>query len=240
MIKRIENNNEFASYDKTDIFSIRILSLLNAYGTGYDFAKFFIQTNNDGEATSIISALDGDYTLSHKENYDSQELTEFFSALGYASVISDDGYKLNDSFTEGDIMETASKKELHISYAEIDEFPKLMDIFNLDDYNDTDFENWYVDASHRIRHNCAKATALRVNGEIVSSAILSSIYKDDAILTAVRTAPEFRGLGYGSTLVSEMICDVKGKVYLMREAGRNEHFYKRLGFINNGKWRLFK
>lgn len=240
MIKKIEKIEEFEKYKLTDIFSIRIMSLIKAYGTTYDFARFFAQYDESNNISSIISCLDSDYTLSHEDNFDSEELNEFFCAVGFSSVLSDDKYMLNAHFTQGDVMVTSSKKELHVSHADIDEFPRLMDIFNLDDYNETDFENWYVDASHRIRHNCAKATALKINGEIVSSAMLSSIYNDDAILTAVRTSPEFRGLGYGSALVSEMICDVKGKVYLMRESDKNEHFYNNLGFENCGKWRMFK
>ena len=72
------------------------------------------------------------------------------------------------------------------------------------------------------------------------SAIFSSIYNDDAILTAVKTQPEFRRMGYASALVSYMIGDIKGSTYLMREMGKNEEFYKNLGFINIGKWRLYK
>lgn len=59
-------------------------------------------------------------------------------------------------------------------------------------------------------------------------------------MSAVRTSEEYRGLGYGSALVSEMTGDIKGKIYLMREKELNEQFYKRLGFKNNGNWRMYK
>ncbi|MDE7124489.1 MAG: GNAT family N-acetyltransferase, partial [Eubacterium sp.] len=59
-------------------------------------------------------------------------------------------------------------------------------------------------------------------------------------LTGVQTKPEFRKMGYGSALVSAMCCDFNGTVYLMRENGRNESFYKKLGFENIGKWRIYK
>ena len=97
-----------------------------------------------------------------------------------------------------------------------------------------------MDISHRIRHSCANAYTLNVNGEIISSGIFSSIYNDNAVLTAVRTSPEFRHMGYGSALVSEMLGDIKGKVYLMREMNLNEQFYINLGFENVGKWRMYK
>jgi predicted GNAT family acetyltransferase len=137
-------------------------------------------------------------------------------------------------------MRTIKKVEKIINYATIDEYPKLMDLFNLEDYSTADFESWYVDVSHRIRHSCAKAVTLNVNDEIVSSGIFSSIYNNDAILTSVSTVPEFRRMGYGSALVSAMICDIKGKVYLMRDKNKNEKFYKKLGFENMGYWRMYK
>lgn len=115
-----------------------------------------------------------------------------------------------------------------------------MDLFNFQDYDRADFEAWYVDISHRIRHGTAKAYSVNINNEIVSSGIFSSIHNNNAVLTSVNTAPEFRCMGYGSLLVSHMMCDISGTVFLMREKNKNEHFYSRLGFINTGKWRLYK
>lgn len=183
MIKLIEKNKEFDDFFKDDIFYIRIMSLLKAYSTNYNFALFYKQLDDNGNITSIISRLDNDYTVCH-----------------------------NDDF----------------------------DLIELEDYSTADFESWYVDVSHRIRHSCAKAVTLNVNDEIVSSGIFSSIYNNDAILTSVSTVPEFRRMGYGSALVSAMICDIKGKVYLMRDKNKNEKFYKKLGFENMGYWRMYK
>lgn len=59
-------------------------------------------------------------------------------------------------------------------------------------------------------------------------------------MTSVSTVPEFRRMGYGSALVSAMICDIKGKVYLMRDKNKNEKFYKKLGFENISYWRMYK
>ncbi len=43
-----------------------------------------------------------------------------------------------------------------------------------------------------------------------------------------------------STCFQAMCCDFGGNVYLMRENERNEGFYKKLGFENTGKWRIYK
>ncbi len=240
MIKKITQSNEFDNYDKTDIYSIRIKSLLSAYGTKYDFAVFYYQIDNDNKITSILSRLDNDWTLSHLDIFDEAELCDFFRAVGYSTILSDESFHFDSPYDEGIVMSAFKKAERHIQYAEIDFYPKLMDIFNFEDYDSIDFESWYVDLSHRIRHGCAKAVSLNIGGEIVSSAVFSSIYNNDAILSSVRTSPEFRKMGYGGALVSEMLFDVSGTVYLMREKDKNESFYSNLGFENSGLWRMYK
>lgn len=240
MIKLIEKSDEFNAFNKEDIFYIRIMSLLKAYSTDYRFALFYKQIDENENITAIISRLDNDYTVCHNKNFDRNELNDFFKTLGFNSILCDDEVKLDFSFDFGVIMETNKKIEKVINYAAIDEYPKLMDLFNLEDYSSADFESWYVDVSHRIRHGAAKAVTLNVNDEIVSSGIFSSIYNDNAILTSVSTLPEFRKMGYASALVSAMVCDIKGKVYLMRDKNKNEEFYKKLGFENIGYWRMYK
>lgn len=239
MIKKIEKIEELNGYNKTDLFTVRILSLLKAYGTAYDFASFYKQTDDNGRITAILSRLDNDLTLSY-ENANTDEIIEFVTVIGFSSLLTDEFFPFDCRYDEGVVMSAVRKNEFHMPYAEIDEYPKLMDLYNFEDYGTADFESWYVDVSHRIRHGCGKAYALTVNGEIASSGIFSSIYRDNAILTSVQTAPEFRGLGYGTALVSAMICDVKKTVFLMREENKNESFYKKLGFENNGKWRMYR
>ncbi len=240
MIKLIENSNEFNDFIKEDIYYVRIMSLLKAYGTSYHFALFYKQIDNGGNITSIISRLDNDFTVCHGDSFDNEELQEFFNVMGFNSILCDDKLDLSFSYDYGVTMSSNKKVEYVKSYAKIDEYPKLMDLFNLEDYSSADFESWYVDVSHRIRHGCAKAFTLNVNDEIVSSGIYSSIYNNNAILTSVLTKPEFRRMGYGTALVSSMMCDIKGTVYLMRDKDKNEEFYKKLKFENVGIWRMYK
>ncbi len=244
MIKRITDKNIILMYEKNDLFSLRIKSLANAYGTQYDFAAFYAQLDSDNKCTAVLSSLDRDFTVSHNIKNISQfdEISEFICAVGYSSVLTDDSFVFKNTQynSHGVIMTAAKKPEYSIEYAVIDEYPKLMDIFNLDNYESWDFEAWYVDLSHRIRHGTAKAYSLNINNQIVTSAVFSSIYDGDAILSSVYTEPAFRKKGYGKMLVSYMLCDIKGRVHLMREADKNENFYKSLGFVNNGIWRIYK
>lgn len=247
MIKKIEkeSENEIYSFDIEDIYAVRIKALLKAYGTSYDFASFYCCYDDSSNIYAIISRLDNDYTVCHlavcKDNED--EISAFIQACGYESVLTDDCINLFNSncFDSGEVMESVKKAEFSLpNGAEIDEYPKLMDIFDLENYDSWNFDAWYVDLSHRIRHNTAKAYALCINDEIMSSAVFSSIYDSKAILSSVLTKPQYRGYGFATALVSRMICDIKGKVYLMREKNKNRLFYEKLGFNNTGIWRMYK
>lgn len=240
MIEKITDIKQLSSFKKNDLYYVRIMSLIKAYGCGYDFASFYRQLDEKNQVTAILSKLDTDFTLSFYDNADKEELSEFFSVIGYSSVLSDSSFDFTASYDEGIVMSCDKRIEIQCPYVDIDRYPKLMELFNFVDYDTLGFESWYVDISHRIRHGCASACTLNINGEIISSGIFSSIYNNDAILSAVRTSSEFRHMGYGSYLVSQMLSDIKGRVFLMREMNLNEQFYIRLGFENIGKWRMYK
>lgn len=240
MIELIEEESQLYGFDVTDIYSVRILSLLNAYGCKYPFVRFYRQINENKNITAIISYLDHDATISFSSEANLNELSEFIRVIGFSTVLCDERLSISADYESGVVMKSNKSIEVSMSYITIDEYPPLFDLYNFIDYGESNFEAWYVDINHRIRHNTAKAVTLNVNDEIISSAIFSSIYENNAVLTGVQTKPEFRKMGYGSALVSSMCCDFGGTVYLMRENGRNESFYKKLGFENIGKWRMYK
>lgn len=239
MIEKIENVNQLEDWTSDDIYSIRILSLIKSYGFKYNFATYYRQVV-DGKITAILSRLDNDITLSVVDGFDNEELVRFLCVTGYSSLLCSDMPVLSSKYEEGIVMKCEKKRDVSMLGVTIDEYPKLMDLYNFVDYEGQDFKAWYVDISHRVRHKTAKAYTLNVNDEIISSGILSSIFDGYAILTAVRTADEFRRMGYGSCLVSNIINDVKGTVYIMRDKALNEEFYTKLGFENIGKWRIYK
>ena len=54
MIKQIDDEAQFEGYAVTDIFSVRILSLLGAYGCKYPFARFYRQIDENETVTAIL------------------------------------------------------------------------------------------------------------------------------------------------------------------------------------------
>lgn len=239
MIEKIENEARLALWQKRDIYSVRILALLKSYGCKYQFCTFYRQIT-DGRVTAIISRLDNDYTLSLEDGFDTEELVHFFCITGYSTILCSDEFEFSSRYEEGAVMECTTKRDEALVGVTVDEYPKLMDLFNFTDYASQDFKAWYVDISHRVRHKTAKAYTLNLDTEIISSGILSSIIDGYSVLTAVRTVPELRGMGYGSTLVKYICADVTGTVYLMRDNNLNESFYEKIGFKNIGNWRIYR
>ncbi len=239
MIEQIFDEKAFDEWQLRDIYTVRILALLKSYGCQYQFACFYRQVI-DGRITAILSRLDHNYTLSVADGFDGEELVHFFCVTGYQSILSSDAFYISPRYEEGAVMRSSHKNAFTLGNAVVDEYPKLIDLYNFVDYENQEFKAWYVDISHRVRHKTAKAYTLNVDGAIVSSGILSSIIDGYSVLTAVRTDSEERGKGYASVLVNYICNDVSGEVLLMRDEGLNESFYTRLGFENCGKWRMYQ
>lgn len=239
MIEKIDNPADFDSWKQRDIYSVKILSLLKSYGTKYNFAVFYRQII-DGNVTAILSKLDNDFTLAVSDDFDDSELVHFFVVSGYSSITCSEVFEFGAKYEYGYVMASDTKIDDYMQGTTLDEYPKLMDLYNFIDYQNQDFKSWYVDISHRVRHGTAKAYTLNVGDNIISSGILSSVIDDYSILTGVRTEDEFRGMGYGSCLVNSICNDVKGTVYIMRHKDLNESFYNKIGFENVGKWRIYR
>lgn len=239
MIEKIENESQLDGWEKRDIFTVRILALLDSYGCKYGFANYYRQVI-DGRICAVMSRLDNDYTLSLAEGADIQELVRFFCISGYSSILAPEEFEFGAKYTCGDVMLCDKKLEYDLQGGIVDEYPKLMDLYNFVDYSDTDFKAWYVDISHRVRHNTAKAYTLNYGGNIVSSGILSAIIDGYSVLTAVQTDDEYRGKGFGSALVKFICNDVGSRVYIMREENLNENFYLKCGFENCSRWRMYR
>ena len=64
MVKCVEKGDEaFLSFCDRDVFGTRIKAYFNCYSTDYDFVKFWVQTDENGNVTAAISRVDGDMTL---------------------------------------------------------------------------------------------------------------------------------------------------------------------------------
>ncbi len=198
---------------------IRIKSYLNAYGTGYNFAQFWIQYV-DGEQTAVISSVDNAVTLVASDGFDENELVDFLYAIGAKSVLSNVSLPLNLTETTDVYMRIAFgsvKVNSQISYRRMFElFDAAFDIGN--------FEAWYVDICHRIRHSAAYAITTD------SAAICGMISDDSSLITGIAVDKREAGKGIGTRLLKDYV-DSCGctKIYALVEDSIAD-FYIKNGF----------
>jgi len=115
MIELLDENFCAASYRHKDFFSVKIFSLLEAYGTGYSFVRFYAQKIQDC-VTAVFSVLDSDITLSYIDAAaDKKELCEFVKLIGFSTLLCDGAFKLDGQFESGIVM-SSLKKRIYLIY----------------------------------------------------------------------------------------------------------------------------
>lgn len=99
-----------------------------------------------------------------------------------------------------------------------------------------DWEPFYLDLSHRLRHGGALALGEYRRGKLAGCAVIL-MAKEQALLSALAVEEEFRGQGLGTRLVARAESALAGrKLYVLRESGRNQRFYQRLGYREVDRW----
>lgn len=222
---------EFCSGDP---FGCRIASLVLAYGVNTGFAQFWLQYTEDEQVCGAVSRLDGAVTVQASRQSDRDELRDFLSHIGYGTLVEE--ARREDS--TGEVMEWKGGGEsLRIQKLAFIEDPSLARVYNLleqcraDDFQVPEFDNFYVDLSHRLRHHTAELAALEQGGKLLACGL--SLWKtpEASVLGAIGVAPEARGRGLGSAVVLRLLEKQAGKkVFVFRANGKNQEFYQRLGF----------
>ncbi len=211
--------------------AVRILSLYETYGCEYGFLRFYVQTI-DGVLTAVISIMDGNATLLELNNADRHETTCFLSAVGAKTVFSENALPLEKQEV-GDVMLFENNTDNKQPQNEI----KLQSIYNVMStcFDMPNFDAWYPDMSHRLRHGGAVA----VQNEHGCAVAFKS--RTDAIISGICVENGKRSQGYGSAILNELI-NISGvrKIYALVEENGPKQFYEKNGFSHVGKFSTFK
>ena len=228
MIKRIDNEAELAFLPEKGIEANKIRALFLAYGLKYDFCRFYIQ---DDEC--IISSLDGSFVICG-DSPDYEELAKFFTVNGFSDIfcseeaglclteyLPSDKHRVNFMKYSGDPYPCA-----------VDEAPSLTDVYAiLKDCFDIDFEPWYLDMSHRVRHGVSQCFLLNETSTVTVQYDING----EALISQVATKKDSRGQGTGSRIVKAVSSKLSpSEVYIICEDELID-FYKRSGYTKIGK-----
>ncbi len=220
MITRIFSEAELDSAlenAENNVLRGKVKALMSAYGFGYDFLKFFVQT----EPTAVIAVY---YSSAVVCGTVTEETLAFCATGGYSEVLmpflSDiSGERLN-------IMEYKSRLKtedvLTVNPPYKDFFDIIKDGFQIS------FDDWYTDTCHNVRHGISELYTVEDKSAAQKMFTVDGI----SLVSMVAVRAENKGQGYGNRIiraVSERLCK-NSRVFVICE-DRLVPFYERNGYV---------
>lgn len=247
MICQIDEMNK-ARLDglKHNHYSRRIRSHYQAYGTSYDFARFF-EVYDNGSFCGMISVFNSSMMIDSAENSELSseiidEIADFILMNKPASVELEEKYSSavlsrvgseysSDTRTEFEFVPRNALPEL-----DVDELPKLDDVFRIlkESFPSLaeSYELWLTDTSHRIRRGLSQSFLL---GDY-STATIQYIIDGIALIGHVATIPEERGKFHARTLLYWIGEKLTGDGFTVKLFARPHRvsYYEEIGFKEIG------
>ncbi len=229
MIKQIFTAEEFSQLPEKGVEAQKIRALYKAYGSGYDFCRFYRQEG------SFISVLDGSCVLCTDGSTDLEELADFFCMTGYTDVFCpcSVGERLAGVLSAQSCAVNLMRFGGSLNcVAEFDSSPSLDLVYSIiSEGFDIAFEPWYLDMSHRVRHG---VTQCCVSGDSAALVVQHNIH-GEAMISQVACRKNARGKGIATELVAAVSAWLSpSEVYVICE-DKLLPFYERCGFIPVGK-----
>lgn len=230
--------------------AIEIEAIMKTYGFNTSFAMFWIQELDD-KITAAVSKVDSHVIVAAEDIYDSQELKEFLTVIGFSSllgerwVLEDLGFKISE---KGFIMKykPAISSYENSSSLTFSFEPPYRKIYNLlkepDVFGESipSYEDWLCDLSGRVRNNCARVLFREREDKCISCGMFTFESDCGAVMGAVATHKDFRSKGNASDIVKELCAAAKSEnkdVFLMCREDKIP-FYKKLEFEITGEFSL--
>ncbi|MBW7572694.1 GNAT family N-acetyltransferase [Caproiciproducens faecalis] len=243
MIKKVEYEDALSSFGAT-AFGCQILSAAEAYGLNEPFAQFWVQ---EGTGT-LLCKLD-DALILDAGSPDFDELTDFIRMTGANRLLCSSAAAKQTGFpvtSTGQIMVYENAEPVQARFL-FEKNPGLRDIYALlsacatESFTPPEFEPFYMDMSHRIRHDTAAAVGIRQGDTLVSCAVCSARTNETAVLSAVCVDPGQRCKGLGHETLSALISQLPGRrIFILRTQDENEDFYRSYGFTACGEFSEMK
>ena len=230
LVESREEQQKLLELCERSAFGCKIFSLADAYGFDKGFSSFWVDSG-----TEAVFALSDGVMLIDRTPADPSEAVEFIRAVGAGAVMctlrTSEALGLKPQQT-GEILKKvtpAAGESGHDPFAEVN----IREIYGL--LSDTgmvdEFEPFYLDLSHRLRHGAARVFTRYENDDLTGCSVVSSISKTSAVLSAVAVDETRRRRGIGSSLVKQAEAALPGKtIYVLREKGAHKEFYGGLGY----------
>ena len=215
-------------------FGCKIASVAGCYGFDKGFACFW----RDTRSQAVYCLVDGTMLLSGTI-LDGAEAMAFLRAVGPGRILcavrnaealglqpQAVGDVLKHTLPPGEPAPSPGQVNIRELYGLLEETGMV-----------EEFEPFYLDLSHKLRHGGALALAEHREGELAGCAVVSAISRSAAVLSAVAVGERFRRQGLGTALVRQAEQCLAGKtVYVFREKDRHKAFYQQWGYGKTDTW----
>ena len=234
MIRLAESLETLYPLCKDSPFGCQIISAAEGYGTQRDFARFW------ADEAAAYSLMDGVMRIAG-EITNPEETRAFLGAVGTQRVVcsEENAAKLSLPVEEKGVILDKDLPEAAGETSAADDSLSVRTVYTVLHACQMvgEFEPFYLDLSHRVRHGTACICGVTPRGEEHAAAVSVAVLgRDAALLSAVGVLPEYRRKGLGTQAVKEMEARLSGRVFLLREADKNERFYAALGYRPRGFW----
>ena len=211
---------------------------LQALAKAYGFHQNFIQFWSDGCAAYCL--LDSELSISGRV-HDPEEARAFVSMLGPEAVLCQEETAQLLGLRQrlgGPVLMKALSAGTHYplpAWPKIDQIWELLKSSGLIS-SESQFEPFYLDLSHRLRHGCAIAAGEFCDERLAGCGI-AAISGGGALLSALAVEESFRRKGVGSRIIRRIESALPGRrLYALRHENENQAFYRGLGFLEVGRW----
>ena len=229
MIRMAESAEALCALCVGSPFGCQILSAAEAYGLDRPFAQFWM------DATAAYGKMDGVMRIAGTAE-DGEEARAFLSAIGAEEVLcsAENAEKLGLTVTQRGAVLVKERAESSPRPSEAVSLREMYTVLHACKMVD-EFEPFYLDLSHRVRHGTARCTAL-YDGETMAATAAAVLGKGEDLITAVAVLPQYRGQGLGRAVVGQMERQLSGRLWVLRAENENERFYASLGYTPCGVW----
>ncbi|MDP4120763.1 MAG: GNAT family N-acetyltransferase [Bacillota bacterium] len=246
MIVNTKFDNDCIEFCKDSPFGCRIFGINKSYGDYPKISEFWKVFDDNHNLIGVIGRIDSQIILHIRESVNLKEVSEFIQMISAKAILCDGNISLtlpNFKTNSGVVMKFENSYK-NVSNTVINNPPartvyKLLKSCKSDTFFVPEFEDFYLDYSHKMRHECVRSTGIYNENELVAFAMTAAESYDSAVVAAVCVHPEFRNKGFGSQVVSTLVNEltIENKyIYIFRSKNENEDFYKKLGFCETGMW----
>lgn len=235
MVESKEQQKEMLMLCEKTAFGCKISGIVTAYGFDKKFACFWMDT----QVQTVYCMLDSVMLISGTIT-NPQETAAFLRAVGAAEILcavrNAEALQLKVA-KKGEVLKRSRQQEEEIPWQQ--EEVLIREVFTLleDTGMQVEFEAFYLDLSHRLRHNAAMVALEYQEDFLAGCAVISSVTNTAAILSAVAVAKNARRTGVGTRLVERLSKSLAARtIYVYKEIGENDEFYKSLGYRKTDTW----